>query len=92
MANKYALTTHHLVPQSRTRNLGLYPHDPRNIIQIPANKHEAIHLLFQNWTPEEILLYVANNFVPDLDYYGHTINNKAVRCFLAAVKNPMGSR
>ena len=89
---KYVPTTHHLVPRSRCRSLGLYPHDRKNLMTLNGVKHEAFHALFSNMTPEEVLIYIANNFVPDLDYYGEHIKNKAVYRFLVAIKDPMGSR
>ena len=89
---RYIPTLHHLVPRSRCKSVSLYPHDKRNLMTLNGVKHEAWHTLFSNMLPEEVLIYVANNFVPDLDYYGGAVKNKDVLRFLAAIKDPMGSR
>jgi hypothetical protein len=41
--------------------------EPRNVIRLPAKKHEAWHLLFQNRTAQEIADLI-NRFYLDPDY------------------------
>jgi hypothetical protein len=84
--SRVVTTTHHMVPRSRAKAVGVHSNDPRNLCTLERGRHEAYHALFSNRTPEECLLYFANNFVPSLDYYGAHIKNGAVLRFLEEVK------
>lgn len=58
------LTTHHRKP----RSIG-GKSEPRNIVRIPGNKHAAWHLLFANFTPEEIARLITETYLdPDYEF------------------------
>ena len=51
--------THHIFCQQR------FPHlrnEPWNQVEINSHKHDLMHWLFQNRTPEEIIEYLINYF------------------------------
>jgi hypothetical protein len=43
---------HHITPRSRGGELG------KNLKKVPANYHQAYHLLFLNMTPDEVQRYL----------------------------------
>ena len=59
---KNAFTKHHRRPRSRGGK-----NSPRNISHIPKKFHEAWHLLFQNWEPEQIAKNITEWYL-DPDY------------------------
>jgi hypothetical protein len=59
---KKCCSTHHRKP----RSIG-GKNDPRNVILLPFAKHEAWHLLFANFTPEQIAEEI-NRLYLDPDY------------------------
>jgi hypothetical protein len=61
---KPALTTHHRKP----RSIG-GKSEPRNVVRIPGNKHAAWHLLFSNFTPEQIAQLISETYLdPDYEF------------------------
>lgn len=57
----HQLTTHHRKPRSQGGKS-----EPRNLSQIPGNRHAAWHLLFQNWTPDKIAAEINAKYLdPD---------------------------
>jgi len=62
MAHKHPYlekTKHHIIPQSRNKNLA---DEPKNIVIVSEKEHNAYHQLFENKTPLEILDYLVNTF------------------------------
>ena len=58
------LTTHHRKP----RSIG-GKSEPRNLVRIPGNKHAAWHLLFANFTAEEIARLISQTYLdPDYEF------------------------
>lgn len=55
MSKKYATDVHHICPTSRW---GI--NTPENKVRLKVNVHRALHLLFNNNTPDEQLLDVLN--------------------------------
>lgn len=70
MAKKIDLTVHHFVPRSRH---GEFPeldlNDERNKRDILLHVHEALNLLFDNRTPEEMIQLIITKYSPPTDYY-----------------------
>ncbi len=90
---KHKPSNHHMIPRTRASEFPVYVHDPRNIKETTQGKHDAFNTLFpSNATPEEALLILVNEWFPPLKYYGGAIRNKHVLAFVAAIKDPMGSR
>ena len=52
-----ALTTHHIIPRSRGGS-----DEPDNLILIMESYHDKYHDLFQNMTPQEILIFLETYF------------------------------
>lgn len=52
-----ALTTHHIIPRSRGGS-----DEPDNLIMIMESYHDKYHDLFQNMTPQEILIFLETYF------------------------------
>jgi len=63
MRKRRATDKHH----RKCRSLGGL-NEPRNISEVPRNKHEAYHLLFSNLTAPQIA-DVLNMFWLDPDYF-----------------------
>ncbi len=57
------LTKHHITPKSKGgKNFG-------NIKYIPKSEHRAYHHIFANLTPEEIIIYLNEQwFTPDGEF------------------------
>jgi hypothetical protein len=58
------LTRHHRKPRS-IGGTG----ESRNVVRIPGNRHSAWHLLFQNWTAEQIAETINATYLdPDYEF------------------------
>jgi hypothetical protein len=58
------LTRHHRKP----RSIG-GKSEPRNVVQIPGNKHAAWHLLFRNFPAQEIARLITEMYLdPDYEF------------------------
>lgn len=53
------MTRHHIVPVSRLngRTMG-----EENIAVLSRSQHEAYHTLFENKTPDEVIIHLVNHF------------------------------
>ena len=68
-------SVHHLYPSSRCREFGINADDHRNLNHLSIKEHEALHLLFSNLTPEEIVFYIIDNWFPNASYCGGVIKS-----------------
>ena len=60
------ITIHHIIPRSRLQGK---KHLDNNIVKVSHIEHDRYHQLFENKTPEEILLYLVTTFWGgNLDY------------------------
>jgi len=57
--NAIKTTRHHVIPRSRMEKGQKIPN---NIVKVPHDEHDKYHQLFQNKTPEEIMLYLVKTF------------------------------
>ena len=71
-------TVHHLVPRSRCGELFLHKDDQRNKKNIRKKSHQAWHTLFENMTPEEVILFVIDNFFPEPSLYENNIGDEDI--------------
>jgi len=52
---KYTTDTHHIIPRSRCKELGIDPNFLGNTKEVRVHKHRLWHQLFGNMTPEEAI-------------------------------------
>lgn len=59
---RYATDTHHLIPRSRCKELGIDPNFPGNTREVRVHKHRLFHQLFGNMTPDEIIDHIRSEW------------------------------
>ena len=63
--NRYATDTHHVIPRSRCKELGIDPNFPGNTREVLVHKHRLFHQLFGNRTPDEIIELIQREWSLD---------------------------
>jgi hypothetical protein len=64
---KHATDRHHVVPRSRCYELGIDPDFDGNVIRVNQTKHRALHILFGNMLPEEMIEHIKTHWSLDKD-------------------------
>ena len=57
MKKKKRLSKHHIIPRSRGGNSESF-----NIVLVEKKEHQYYHALFENRTPDEIIVFLVNHF------------------------------
>lgn len=71
------MDTHHIIPRSRCRELGIDHDFPGNRKEVRSKKHRIFHQLFGNMTPDEIIDYIRREW--SLDAVGQREFKKLTR-------------
>lgn len=54
--------SHHVIPKSRCKALGINPNFTGNVVRVTTSKHRAWHTLFSNKTPEEAIATIQEEW------------------------------
>jgi len=64
MKKKKRLSRHHIIPRSRGGSS-----ENSNIALVEKKEHQYYHALFENRTPDEIIVFLVNHFWNGQDYW-----------------------
>lgn len=64
MKKKKRLSRHHIIPRSRGGSS-----KDSNIALVEKKEHQYYHALFENRTPDEIIVFLVNHFWNGQDYW-----------------------